>query len=88
MRVLNWIVDRCDGKVDAKESEIGFLPEISDIDTTNLDISEAQLTELLSVDKAVWMEDVADQEKYFAQFGDRLPKEIKAELETLKNNLK
>ncbi|MBQ8764753.1 MAG: phosphoenolpyruvate carboxykinase (GTP), partial [Clostridia bacterium] len=70
------------------ESEIGFLPEISDIDTTNLDISEAQLTELLSVDKAVWMEDVADQEKYFAQFGDRLPKEIKAELETLKNNLK
>ena len=88
MRVLNWIVDRCDGKVDAKESEIGFLPEISDIDTTNLDISEAQLTELLSVDKAVWMEDVQDQEKYFAQFGDRLPKEIKAELETLKNNLK
>ncbi len=88
MRVLNWIVDRCDGKVQAKESEIGFLPEISDIDTTDLEISEAQLTELLSVDKAVWMEDVADQEKYFAQFGDRLPAEIKAELETLKNNLK
>ncbi len=88
MRVLNWIVDRCDGKVDAKESEIGFLPEISDIDTTDLEISEAQLKELLSVDKAVWMEDVADQEKYFAQFGDRLPAEIKAELETLKNNLK
>ncbi len=88
MRVLNWIVDRCDGKVDAKDSEIGFLPEIADIDTTDLDISEAQLKELLSVDKAVWMEDVADQEKYFSQFGDRLPAEIKAQLETLKNNLK
>ncbi len=88
MRVLNWIVDRCDGKVQAKDSEIGFLPEIEDIDTTDLDISKEQLKELLSVDKAVWMEDVVDQEKYFAQFGDRLPAEIKAELETLKNNLK
>ena len=88
MRVLNWIVDRCDGKVDAVESEIGFLPEINDIDTTNLDISKEQLQELLSVDKAVWMEDVENQEEYFAQFGDRLPAEIKAELETLKNNLK
>ncbi len=88
MRVLNWIVDRCDGKVDAVESEIGYLPELKDIDTTDLDISEADLKELLSVDKAVWMEDVEDQEKYFAQFGDRLPAEIKTELETLKNNLK
>ncbi len=88
MRVLNWIVDRCDGKVDARDSEIGFLPEIDDIDTTDLDVSEAQLKELLSVDKAVWMEDVVDQEKYFSQFGDRLPAEIKAQLETLKNNLK
>ncbi len=88
MRVLNWIVDRCDGKVDAVESEIGYLPELSDIDTTDLEISEADLKELLSVDKAVWMEDVADQEKYFSQFGDKLPKEIKEQLEILKNNLK
>ena len=88
MRVLNWIVDRCEGKVDADESAIGFLPKEGDIDTTDLDITKEQLKELLSVDKDVWMEDVADQEKYFAQFGDRLPAEIKAQLETLKNNLK
>ena len=88
MRVLNWIVDRCEGKVNAVDSPIGFLPEEGDIDTTNLDITAEQLRELLSVDKDVWMEDVKNQEEYFAQFGDRLPAEIKAQLETLKNNLK
>lgn len=88
MRVLLWILDRCEGKADAVESPIGLLPTTDDIDTTGLSISKEQLAELLSVDKKVWMEDVENQEQYFAQFGDRLPKEIKEELETLKNNLK
>ncbi len=88
MRVLLWILDRCEGKADATESPIGLLPEEGAIDTTDLDITEEQLKELLSVDKDVWMEDVENQEEYFAQFGDRLPKEIKEELENLKNNLK
>lgn len=88
MRVLLWILDRCEGKADAVESPIGLLPTTDDIDTTGLSISKEQLAELLSVDKNVWMEDVENQEQYFSQFGDRLPKEIKEELETLKNNLK
>lgn len=88
MRVLLWILDRCEGKADAVESPIGLLPTTDDIDTTGLSISKEQLADLLSVDKKVWMEDVENQEQYFAQFGDRLPKEIKEELEALKNNLK
>ena len=88
MRVLLWILDRCEGKADAVESPIGLLPTTDDIDTTGLSISKEQLADLLSVDKKVWMEDVENQEQYFAQFDDRLPKEIKEELETLKNNLK
>ena len=55
---------------------------------SNIDISEDGMKELLSVEKDVWLEDVEDQKKYFAQFGDRLPKEIKEQLEALKNNLK
>ena len=77
MRVLLWILDRCEGKADAVESPIGLLPTTDDIDTTGLSISKEQLADLLSVDKKVWMEDVENQEQYFAQFGDRLPKEIK-----------
>ena len=88
MRVLLWILDRCAGNADAVESEIGLLPTEGAIDTTDLDITAEQLKELLSVDKAVWMEDVENQEEYFAQFGDKLPAEIKKQLEILKNHLK
>ena len=87
MRVLLWILDRCEGKVDANESEIGFIPNMADIDVTDLDISEDVLKALLAVDKEMWLEDVKDQETYFAQFGDRLPTEIKKQLEILKANL-
>ena len=87
MRVLLWILDRCEGKKDAVESPIGYLPKKEDLDVNNLDIDDATMEELLTVDKAVWLEDVENQEQYFAQFGDRLPREIKEELETLKKNL-
>ena len=86
MRVLLWILDRCDGKAEAVESAIGYLPK--SIDTTDLDISDDVMKELLSVDKEVWLEDVANQKEYFAQFGSRLPKEITEELNKLEANLK
>ena len=87
MRVLLWILDRCEEKVSANDSEIGYLPNMEDIDVTDLDISEDVLKALLAVDKEMWLEDVKDQEEYFAQFGDRLPAEIKKQLEILKANL-
>ncbi len=87
MRVLLWILARCEGKMDAVESPIGYLPKKEDIDVTDLDLDAATLEELLTVDKEVWLEDVKDQAEYFAQFGDKLPKEITEELNTLKNNL-
>ena len=86
MRVLLWILDRCEGKADAVDSPIGYLPK--EIDTTDLDISDDVMKELLSVDKEVWLEDVENQKEYFAQFGSRLPKEISEELAKLEANLK
>ena len=86
MRVLLWILDRCDGKAEAVESPIGYLPK--SIDTTDLDISDEVMKELLSVDKEIWLEDVESQKEYFAQFGSRLPKEISEELEKLEANLR
>ena len=87
MRVLLWILDRCAGNVGARECEIGYIPEEGAIDTTDLDMTPESLEELFEVDKKLWLEDVSDQEKYFAQFGDKLPKEIKEELEKLKAKL-
>ena len=88
MRVLLWILDRCQGKADAAESPIGFMPRPEDIDITDLDLDMDTLKELLTVDKEVWLKDVENQKEYFAQFGDRLPKEIAEELAKLENNLK
>lgn len=88
MRVLLWILDRCKGKADAVDSPIGFMPKPEDIDITDLDLDMDTLKELLTVDKEVWLKDVENQKEYFAQFGDRLPKEIAEELQKLENNLK
>ena len=88
MRVLLWILDRCNGKADAVDSPIGFMPKPEDIDITDLEIDINTLKELLTVDKEVWLKDVENQKEYFAQFGDRLPREISEELKKLENNLK
>ncbi|MBP3337400.1 MAG: phosphoenolpyruvate carboxykinase (GTP) [Clostridia bacterium] len=87
LRVLNWILDRCEGKADAKETAIGYLPEAKDINIEGLDISAETLEKLLSVDKSVWKEEVEGQKEFFAKFGDRLPKEIKDEIEKLSARL-
>ncbi|MBR4721356.1 MAG: phosphoenolpyruvate carboxykinase (GTP) [Clostridia bacterium] len=88
MRVLLWILDRCQKKADAVDSPIGFMPKPEDIDITDLDLDMDTLKELLTVDKEVWLKDVENQKEYFAQFGDRLPKEISEELQKLEKNLK
>ena len=87
LRVLNWILDRCEGKADAKETAIGYLPEAKDINIEGLDISAETLEKLLSVDKSVWKEEVEGQKEFFAKFGDRLPKEIKDEIAKLEARL-
>lgn len=87
MRVLLWILNRCAGKVDAVESEIGYLPKPEDIDLTGLEDENVDIEGLLTIDKKVWLEDVANIEEYFAQFGDKLPKEMADELAKLKANL-
>ena len=92
MRVLLWILDRCDGKVDAKECAIGYIPNAEDIDVTDLDMTKEDLEALLTIDVNEWIKDVEDPEtgikKYFEQFGDKLPKEMAEELAKLEANLK
>ena len=87
MRVLMWILDRCEGKADAVETPIGYEPKPEDINLEGLNIDIETLKGLLDVDKELWKEDAAGIEEFYQKFGDKLPKELKAELETLKKNL-
>ncbi len=88
LRVLDWIIDRCEGKVDADETAIGYLPKAEDINLEGLEdeITLEGLKSILDVDKARWAEDAKGIEEFYAKFGDKLPEELRAELETLKKN--
>ena len=88
MRVLNWIVERCEGNADAVETPIGFIPRPDDIDLTDLDMDRATLESILDVDKDVWNKEAAEIEEHYKKFGDKLPAELRNQLDTLKNNLK
>ncbi len=87
LRVLEWILKRCFDEVDAQETPIGFEPYPQDINLEGTDVSLDTLTGLLSVDKALWKEDVQNIEEFYKPFGDKLPAALKDELETLKKNL-
>lgn len=89
MRVLEWIIKRCEGMVDADETAIGFVPKAEDINLAGIEdeVSEAQLKEILSVDNALWNDETKGIEEFYSKFGDRLPKALSDELNTLKANL-
>ncbi|MBQ4243383.1 MAG: phosphoenolpyruvate carboxykinase (GTP), partial [Clostridia bacterium] len=92
LRVLDWIIDRCEGKVDADETAIGYVPKAEDINLEGIEdeVSDAQLKEILTVDKNLWKEEVdgiTEFYKKFTDFGSTIPAEILAEFETLKKNV-
>ena len=89
MRVLEWIIKRCEGKVDAEETAIGVVPKAEDINLEGIEdeVSEDQLKEILSVDNSLWEDEAKGIEEFYAKFGDRLPKALSDELNTLKANL-
>ena len=88
LRVLDWIINRCEGKVGADETAIGYLPKAEDINREGIEdeVSLEQLKSILDVDKKLWAEEAKGIEEFYAKFGDKLPKELKAELENLKKN--
>ena len=87
LRVLEWILARCEDKVDAVETPIGFVPKAEDINIEGLDITVDTIKELLNVDKAMWSEEAKGIEEFYAQFGNRLPKELEVKLAELEANL-
>ena len=87
IRVLDWILKRCNGEVEAKEVAIGYVPFAKDINVEGLDIDEKVVEDLLSVDKATWLEEVKGIKDFYAQFGARLPKELEEKLAELEANL-
>jgi phosphoenolpyruvate carboxykinase (GTP) len=89
MRVLDWIIQRCEGKVDAVETPIGFLPKPEDINLEGIkDFTKEQLESILDVDKETWKAEAKNITEFYKKFGDRLPAKLTKQLRILKRNLK
>lgn len=76
LRVLQWILDRCEGRGDARETPIGHLPRREDLNLIGLDINPQALDSILAVDAGGWREEMESVAQYLAQYGDRLPQEL------------
>ncbi|MGI9258068.1 MAG: phosphoenolpyruvate carboxykinase (GTP) [Gammaproteobacteria bacterium] len=79
LRVLRWIIDRCEDRVNAEEFPIGYLPAASDLDLTGLDVTDDELAQLLRVDRGQWRAEFDQVGEYFDSYGDRLPEELRAQ---------
>jgi phosphoenolpyruvate carboxykinase (GTP) len=86
-RVLKWIFERCDGTVHANDTPVGRVPGAADLDTKGLDLSDAKVTQLLSVDIEGWLAEVPLIREHFAKFGDRLPRGLHDEVRGLEERL-
>jgi phosphoenolpyruvate carboxykinase (GTP) len=79
LRVLRWIIDRCEDRAGAVGTPIGHLPRPEDLDVSGLDIAPQTLEQLLAVDPAQWRNEMRDLGDYLDSFGDRLPKRLRDE---------
>lgn len=87
MRVLEWILARCQNKVSAQETAIGLLPQQSDLNLADLDLAEQNLSELLAVDQSGWSAELDAVKTYLEGFGDRVPQEMYQQLASIKAHL-
>ncbi|MUH57789.1 MAG: phosphoenolpyruvate carboxykinase (GTP) [Actinobacteria bacterium] len=87
-RVLEWVFERCAGRGEAEETPIGFVPKKSGINVEGLNISDADLNELLTVNLDEWRTEVGSIREHYATFGDHLPATLHAQVDALEARLK
>lgn len=89
-RVLLWILDRCEGKVDAVKTPIGYVPNPEDINLDGItgNVTTDTVRDLLTVDTEAWLEDIENIKQFYEQVGSHVPTELKEELAALADRLK
>ncbi len=79
LRVLDWVIRRCEQRTDAVETPIGLLPDARDLDLAGLDLAPTDLSELLHIDRAGWDRELTQLAEDFAAYGPRLPARLEHE---------
>lgn len=83
LRVLRWIIDRCENGVGAQDTAIGYLPNAEDIDLTGLDVSDEKIAQLLAVNRDQWRTELDQVGEYLESYGERLPRDLLTEHEKI-----
>jgi phosphoenolpyruvate carboxykinase (GTP) len=88
-RVLAWVFRRCEGTAEATETDIGLVPPVGEggIDTNGLDVSPEAMSRLLEVDVEGWKTQMPQVQQHYAEFGEKLPPEMRSQLEALEQRL-
>lgn len=87
LRILEWILERCNNKVEAVKTPIGYIPKPKDIDMTGLKLAEGTMEKLLQINKKEWFEELKGIKQFFKQFRKDLPAELWQEYEDLHKRL-
>jgi Phosphoenolpyruvate carboxykinase (GTP) len=87
MRVLKWVVERAQGKSIGIETPLGWMPRYEDMDWRGLDFTKEQFDEVMSLDRDMWLKEIASHDDLFFKLYDRLPKEMTFIRELLVSNL-
>ena len=87
LRVLRWVIDRCEGRIGAQETAIGYLPNDGDIDTSDLDVAPETMQALITIDNSQWVDEMKSIGEYLESYGERLPEELLAEQQKVLSQL-
>ncbi|HAS78570.1 MAG TPA: phosphoenolpyruvate carboxykinase, partial [Ruminococcus sp.] len=93
MRVLDWIIKRCEGTIDAVETPIGFVPKKGDINVEGIEdeVTPEIMDKLLDVDKDLWVKEIAEMRRYYkediADKGGKIPTALYEQLDKIEANL-
>jgi phosphoenolpyruvate carboxykinase (GTP) len=83
-RVLKWMADRIRGRVGARQTPIGLLPHLRDLDLSGLELAKGRLEELFALKHDEWERETASIEQFYGQFGDRIPAALQKQLRALR----
>ncbi len=87
IRVIKWMIDRIEGKAGARETPLGLMPELKDLDLSGLNIPQDKIEQLFAIDPAEWTAELRNIEKYLGQFGSHMPEAIWKEYRSLVEKL-
>ena len=93
MRVLDWIIKRCEGTIDAEETAIGYVPKKGDINVEGIEdeVTPEVMDKLLAVDKDLWKKEIAEMHRYYNEDitakGGKIPAALEKELDMLEERL-